>query len=73
MPTLSATDYAKLRGVSPTAVRNAARQSLGREQKDWWGMPGVISFQQIGGRTWVFECTDEWVEKRKQLFNQTTQ
>lgn len=72
MATLSAGEYAKLRGISPTAARNAARKSLGREQKDWWDMPGVTSFQQIGGRTWVFECSDEWVEKRQKLFNQTT-
>lgn len=72
MATLSATDYAKLRGITPTAVRNAARQSVVREQKDWWDMPGVNSFQQIGGRTWVFECDEQWVAKRKKLLNQTT-
>lgn len=57
--TLTARQYAQLRGVSNQAVRNAARHN--------WAMVGVEKHEQLGGRTWIFYCNPKWVSKRREV------
>lgn len=65
--TLTSRQYAQLRGITGTAVRNAARNSIDRPKKEWWSMPGVDSFEHVGDHTWIFYCLPEWVTKRREV------
>lgn len=58
---LSAKEYAKLRGVSPQAVSEVARKYEGKAE--FQSLPGVERFERVGNG-WVFYCSQNWINKK---------